>query len=47
MFANGEVVAESGQVVNDVHYKRLCDLFKDHGGEVVLGNENAHMDNKL
>ena len=43
MFKSGENVALSGKVVNDIHYKRLCELFKDHGGEVVLGNRNAHL----
>ena len=47
MFKSGENVALSGKVVNDIHYKRLCELFKDHGGEVVLGNRNAHLNNKL
>ena len=28
-------------------YKRLCGLMADHGGEVVFGNKNAHVDFKL
>ena len=26
---------------------RLCKLFADHGGEVVMGNPNAHLDQRL
>jgi len=26
---------------------RLCKLFVDHGGEVVMGNPNAHIDQRL
>ena len=37
----------SGHVINEFHYNRLCDLLKDCGGEVVMGNANAHNDKKL
>ena len=47
MFNNCETPAESGKIINEFHYKRLCDLFKDHGGEVVIGNQNAHLDSNL
>ena len=36
-----------GKIINSDHYKRLCDLFYNHGGKVVLGNENTHEDMKL
>lgn len=36
-----------GRVVNDFHHNRLCDLLKDHGGSVVIGNPNAHEDKNL
>jgi len=26
---------------------RLCKLFADHGGKIVMGNPNAHLDRKL
>ena len=36
-----------GRVINEKHYERLCSYFKDHGGEVIMGNENAHNDKYL
>jgi len=33
--------------VNEVHYNRVCDLLKDHGGEIVIGNKNAANDRDL
>ena len=36
-----------GKIINEFHYKRLCGLFADHGGEVVVGNANAHNDLNL
>jgi aldehyde dehydrogenase (NAD+) len=36
-----------GKAVNDFHHDRICALFKDHGGQVLFGNENAHVDKKL
>ena len=33
-----------GKVVNEFHYKRLCALTADHGGQVVIGNPNASKD---
>ena len=47
MFQNGENPATSGKIINEFHYNRICDLFKDHGGEVVMGNPNAHVDKNL
>lgn len=38
---------ETGKIINEFHYKRLCGLFADHGGEVVIGNPNAHQDFNL
>jgi len=32
---------DSGKIVNEFHYKRLCNLLKDHGGEVVHGDKDA------
>lgn len=34
-------------MINDFHYNRCCDLMKDHGGSVVVGNPNSHEDKKL
>jgi len=47
MFQNGENPATTGKIINEFHYNRICDLFKDHGGEVVMGNPNAHIDKNL
>ena len=30
-----------------MHHERLCSLFKNHGGKVIMGNENAHNDKYL
>lgn len=38
---------QMGNIINEFHYKRLCSMFEDHGGEVVLGNPNAHQDLNL
>lgn len=35
---------EAGKIINETHYRRLCALFEDHGGEVVVGNPNTHID---
>lgn len=37
-------IETAGKVVNEMHYKRLCGMLADHGGEVVIGNANAHND---
>lgn len=36
-----------GRVVNDFHLNRLCDLLKDHGGNVAIGNPRAYEDKNL
>lgn len=36
--------AESGKMVNEFHLKRVCSLLENHGGEIILGNKNAHID---
>lgn len=46
-YDNGEIPETSGKIVNEFHYNRLCDLFKDHGGEVLMGNADAHQDKNL
>ena len=33
-----------GKVVSAFHYERLCSMLEDHGGEVIVGNPNAHKD---
>ena len=38
---------DSGKIINDFHHKRLCNLLKGHGGEVIHGNANAHIDFNL
>lgn len=37
----------NGKVINEFHQNRLCKLLSDHGGTVVIGNENAHQDKNL
>jgi aldehyde dehydrogenase (NAD+) len=39
--------ADSGKMVNEFHYKRICEMLKDHGGEMIHGNPNAHKDMNL
>jgi aldehyde dehydrogenase (NAD+) len=34
-------------MINEFHYKRVCNLLKDHGGKVLHGNPNAHLDFNL
>jgi aldehyde dehydrogenase (NAD+) len=34
-------------MINEFHYNRVCDLLKDHGGEVVMGNKDAPTDRNL
>ena len=46
-YGNCETPADSGKIVNEFHYNRLCDLFKDHGGEIVIGNQNTYQDRNL
>lgn len=36
-----------GRVVNDFHKNRLCELLRDHQGNVVIGNPNAYEDKNL
>lgn len=42
-----ETPEDSGKIINEFHYTRLCNLLKDHGGEVVYGNANAAQDMNL
>jgi acyl-CoA reductase-like NAD-dependent aldehyde dehydrogenase len=46
-YGNCETPADSGKIVNEFHYNRLCDLFKDHGGEIIIGNKNTYEDRDL
>ena len=46
-YKNCETPADSGKIINEFHYNRLCQLTKDHGGEVIIGNGNAHTDKNL
>ena len=36
-----------GGIINDFHRARLCELMRDHEGNVVIGNPNAHDDKNL
>mmetsp|Transcript_4428 Transcript_4428/g.7539 ORF Transcript_4428/g.7539 Transcript_4428/m.7539 type:complete len:389 (-) Transcript_4428:471-1637(-) len=38
---------ESGKMVNEFHYNRICDLLGDCGGEIILGNKEIFQDRKL
>lgn len=44
---NGNENMETGKIINSFHYKRLCAMLENHGGEVIFGNGNAHIDFKL
>ena len=46
-YGGGEGVEDNGQPINQFHYNRICGLLKDHGGEVVQGNERAPEDKNL
>jgi acyl-CoA reductase-like NAD-dependent aldehyde dehydrogenase len=46
-FDEGRNEADMGRVVNDFHKKRLCELLRDHKGNVVIGNANAFNDGNL
>ena len=46
-YNDGKTPADSGKIINEFHYERLCDLLKDHGGEVVIGNKDAAVDRNL
>jgi aldehyde dehydrogenase (NAD+) len=34
-------------MINEFHYNRICDLFENHGGEIVIGNKNTFKDRWL
>jgi len=36
-----------GKVINDFHHNRLCELLRNHGGNVSIGNGNCHEDKNL
>lgn len=46
-YKNGANSEDCGKVINEFHHNRLCDLFKDHGGVVAVGNPKAHLDKQL
>jgi aldehyde dehydrogenase (NAD+) len=46
-YNNCTTPAESGKMINEFHLKRVCSLLENHGGEVIIGNENAHLDFNL
>ena len=46
-YDNAETYKNSGKMINQFHYNRVCNLLKDHGGEVIIGNGNAHIDKNL
>lgn len=47
VYKGGSSCALLGHPVNDFHQKRCCNLLKDHGGLVVIGNADAHKDFNL
>ena len=47
MFDDGKNVGQMGKVINDFHHNRLCALLENHGGNVAIGNGNAHLDKNL
>jgi len=40
-FGNCDSPDASGKMINEFHYNRICDMFEDHGGEVLIGNPNT------
>jgi acyl-CoA reductase-like NAD-dependent aldehyde dehydrogenase len=46
-YADGRNVEDMGKVINDFHHGRLCELLRDHNGNVVYGNGNAYNDKNL
>lgn len=46
-YNDGKTPEDSGKIVADFHYKRLCGFLEDHGGKVLVGNPNAHVDFNL
>jgi acyl-CoA reductase-like NAD-dependent aldehyde dehydrogenase len=36
-----------GRMVNAAQYERVCNLFKEHGGTVIIGNSEAYSDRLL
>lgn len=46
-YGNCESPESSGKMVNEFHYNRICDMFDDHGGEIILGNPNTFEDRDL
>lgn len=44
---NGKNKELLGNAINDFHHERICALFKDHQGTVIIGNSNAHLDKDL
>lgn len=43
----GRNEGDMGKVINDFHKNRLCELLRDHRGNVVIGNANAYEDKNL
>jgi hypothetical protein len=42
LYDNGRNLDDSGKMINEFHHNRVCDLMKDHGGTVAVGNAHAH-----
>ncbi|CDW83562.1 aldehyde dehydrogenase [Stylonychia lemnae] len=47
MWEEGKNIKDMGKVINDFHHNRLCELLRNHGGNVSIGNSNAHEDRNL
>ncbi len=46
-FDNGKNVSDMGHMITPTHKERICQLLKDHKGQVLFGNANAHEDKDL
>ena len=46
-YEGGKDQGKSGKIITAFHYKRLCGMLGDHGGTVLHGNPNAHLDMNL
>lgn len=47
IWQEGKNTADMGHMVNEFHTNRVCSLLKDHQGNVLIGNANAHEDKNL
>lgn len=47
LIRQGDFGKEKGKPLFAKHYEKLCSLLSNHGGQLIIGNENAHQDRVL